>query len=367
MTWSQQALEILGLDEAKEPSLKQALQYVHPDDVEAVHHSMNQALDSGYSASDFRIVLPDRGVCWVHSERHLLRDHKGEPASLRGTLQDISERKRSEQALAKAKDEAEKANLAKSEFLSSMSHELRTPLNAIMGFGQLLQMNSSQNLSPQELENTEEVLKAGAHLLDLINEMLDLAKVESGHITLSVEPVNIDVLVNECLDLMSPLAQQRKLVVELDKKSTDATQGKDINWNRCVLADRTRLKQALLNLLSNAIKYNHNNGSVTISFAIIKGKTLGINITDTGLGMSPEQQRHLFEPYNRLGAENFESQGAGIGLIICKNFVELMGGYLSVQSQAGKGSTFQIQIPLDQAPSSTAASLPNQQNTKTLQ
>ena len=367
MTWSKQALETLGFDEAEELSLSQAFQCVHEDDIEALHLATNEAFDNGYSASDFRIVLPDGNIRWVHGERHVLRDHNGEPTGLRGTIQDISERKRSERALAKAKEEAEKANHAKSEFLSSMSHELRTPLNAIMGFGQLLQMNSSQNLSQEELENTEEILKAGAHLLDLINEILDLAKVESGHLTLSIEPVNIDILLSECLDLMMPLAQQKELNIEWDKGSINTTQNKDLNWNRCVRADRTRLKQAIVNLLSNAIKYNHRNGSVAILSAIMNDDILAINITDTGPGMSAEQQRHLFESYNRLGAEEFESQGSGIGLVITKNFIEMMGGHLIVRSQAGKGSTFQIQIPLDKTPSAKAVPLPLIQNPKTSQ
>lgn len=349
MTWSQQALEIMGFDEAEELSLSQAFQCVHEEDAEALHLATNKAFDNGYSASDFRIVLPDGSIRWLHGERHLLRDKNGEPTGLRGTLQDISERKRSEQALTKAKEEAEKANHAKSEFLSSMSHELRTPLNAIMGFGQLLQMNLEQNLNPQELENTEEILKASAHLLDLINEVLDLAKIESGHLELTIEPVLVDELIKECLDLLMPLAEHRQLNISWEKAAFADNLNQKTSWKAMVLADRTRLKQALLNLLSNAIKYNKSGGSVDISYSPIDGETLAINITDSGVGMSPEQQSSLFEPYNRLGAEKFESQGVGIGLIITKTITEQMNGKLSVQSQPGKGSTFQIQIPTCQS------------------
>ncbi|MBL4607243.1 MAG: response regulator, partial [Pseudomonadales bacterium] len=361
MTWSKQALEIVGIHEGI--SYDNAFMNIHPDDVELLHKEVQKAYDEGYSSSDFRMIMPDQSIRWIHGERHLLNDDNNKPIGLRGTIQDISERKNAEQELAKAKEEAESANHAKSAFLSSMSHELRTPLNAIMGFGQLLQMNSAQNLSLQELDNTNEILKAGSHLLDLINEILDLAKIESGQLTLSKEPVIINDLLSECLNLVAPLAQQRHIKISWEKAIFNSDQDQKTNWSGKVSADLLRLKQVLLNLLSNAIKYNHENGSITIFYSIIQEKMLGINITDTGPGLSPEQQSHLFEPYNRLGAENFDAQGTGIGLVISKNIIELMNGHLTVQSQAGNGCTFQIQIPLDQPPSNEAIFLSNQLKT----
>lgn len=251
-----------------------------------------------------------------------------------GVLRDISSRKKSEQALIAARDEADRANQAKSEFLSSMSHELRTPMNAILGFGQLLELDEA--LSDENKDNVQEILKAGAHLLELINEVLDLAKIEAGHIDLSLEPVEVCPIVAECLSLVNALAHKRG--IKLGHKGLEGMS---------VRADRTRLKQALLNLISNAIKYNREGGSVHIEVQTAETDRLSIRVTDTGPGIPDARLAELFLPFNRLDAENSGVEGTGIGLTITRRIVEMMGGTVDVKSEVGVGSTFWIELPLE--------------------
>ena len=354
ITWSEECLKIMGIPSAEGAPYEQILTLVHQDDLEHVTHANKAALSCGYSSSDLRVTLPDGGTRWVNCERYAMKRDNGETIGLHGTIQDITERKYAEQSLVMAKNEAEKASRAKSEFLSSMSHELRTPLNAIMGFGQLLEMNIEQTLTQQQLENTNEILKAGEHLLSLINDILDLAKIESGHLILSIETLETDVLIRECIKLVTPLAQQRNIKIIWEKQNAPGHQATETRPNGNILADQVRLKQVLLNLLSNAIKYNYENGEVIISTSLVNqehGEFLGINITDTGPGMSLDQQSHLFEAFNRLENENTDIQGTGIGLLISKNIIEKMNGSILITSQPENGSTFQIQLPLTAATS----------------
>ena len=226
----------------------------------------------------------------------------------------------------------ERASRAKTEFLSRMSHELRTPLNAILGFSQLLELDRTLPDRPQRF--VKEILGAGEHLLALINEVLDLAQVEAGRITLSPELLSVVEIGKEVLTLMQPLAEQRQVVLPAN---LDAT-----HWVR---ADRTRLKQVLVNLVSNAIKYKVVGGTVSLESTVQDDQTLRIGVHDTGTGIPPERLPHAFEAFNRLGVEGGAIEGTGIGLSICRRLVELMGGKISVHSRLGEGSEFRVELP----------------------
>jgi signal transduction histidine kinase/CheY-like chemotaxis protein len=232
-----------------------------------------------------------------------------------------------------AKAAAEEANQAKSSFLSSMSHELRTPLNAILGFAQLLANDAQPNNVERKKEFTGYILKAGKHLLTLINEVLDLAKVESGAVTLSLEAVALEEVVQECRAMIEPLGDQRGLRMMFP----DAP-------GMTVLADRTRLKQILLNLLSNAIKYNRAGGVVAVDCVLDATRRVRISVRDSGPGLSAAQMEELFQPFNRLGQEAGAEEGTGIGLVVTKRLVELMNGSIGVTSTVGIGSVFWIEL-----------------------
>lgn len=250
------------------------------------------------------------------------------------TILDITRQKEAESALKLAKAEADRANHAKSEFLSSMSHELRTPLNAVLGFSQMLEMDDG--LTVEQLDSVEEIIKAGNHLLSLINEVLDLAGIESGKISLSLETVDVSALLLDCSQLVQPLAASRQVSLHLSVPEGTA-----------VRADLQRLKQVLLNLLSNAIKYNHPSGEVRIT-AESDDVRVRIAISDTGAGIPPERLRELFQPFNRLGADRAVVEGTGIGLVITRKLTEAMGGRIGVDSEPGKGSRFWVDLPLAQ-------------------
>jgi signal transduction histidine kinase/ActR/RegA family two-component response regulator len=235
--------------------------------------------------------------------------------------------------LANAIDEARNANQAKSAFLSSMSHELRTPLNAILGFAQILTSEALPTTDAQKKEFANHILKSGRHLLTLINEILDLAKVESGTLTLSMEPVALGEILGECQSMIEPLAAARGIRV-LFPHQVDAV----------LLADRTRLKQVLLNLLSNAIKYNREAGAVVVGCQQLTPERLRIAVQDTGMGLRADQMDGLFQPFNRLGQEAGAQEGTGIGLVVTRRLVELMNGTIEVSSSPGVGSVFTIEL-----------------------
>jgi len=253
-----------------------------------------------------------------------------------GILRDITNQKQKELELVQAKDEAERANHAKSDFLSSMSHELRTPMNAILGFSQLLTSNTTHPMSATQKIQAREILNAGEHLMDLINGVLDLSEIESGSLSLSIENLNIADLVEDTLSLIAPLAEKKSIQIYNEIK------GRSDVW---VLGDPVRLKQVLLNLFSNAIKYTDDQGKVTLSLSEPQKGMMSLTVTDTGIGIPAEKMGSMFKPFNRLGAEYTEVEGTGIGLCITKRLIIMMNGTIAVESTLGKGSAFSIQIP----------------------
>ncbi|WP_363260914.1 ATP-binding protein [Rhodoferax sp.] len=239
--------------------------------------------------------------------------------------QQLAERLEAAQVqLESAKSLAEKSNLAKSEFLSSMSHELRTPLNAILGFAQLIE-SGSPPLTPTQNANIAQILQAGWYLLSLVNKILDLAVIESGKLPVSREPVLLIDVIRECLAMVESKAKKHNIHVTLIPF--------DNSW--FVMADPTRVKQVLINLLTNAIKYNREHGTVEVRCAASSAERMRISVRDSGVGLSAEKLTHLFEPFNRLGQEAGTEEGTGIGLVVSKQLIELMGGAIGVQSTVG--------------------------------
>lgn len=251
---------------------------------------------------------------------------------------DVTERQRNEKALREAKEEADRANRAKSEFLSRMSHELRTPLNAILGFGQLLERQQPTDVQRARIGH---ILGAGRHLLDLINEVLDISRIEAGRLQLSLEPVSVGDAVAEVLDLMRPLATERSIGL-----STPA----NVDKTSHVLADRQRLKQVLLNLLTNAVKYTQPGGSVIISCSSSGEDKVRLMVSDTGPGIPAEKLSRLFIPFDRLGAEQSDVPGTGLGLALSQRLVQEMGSSIGVNSAVGQGSTFWVEFPRTASP-----------------
>ena len=320
-----------------------------PEEVMARAQALSQELGTqitpGFEALAFKA---SRGVEDIYELTYICKDGRRFPAIVSITAlrddygaiigylligTDNSVRKEVEVALKEAMSVAEKANLAKSDFLSSMSHELRTPLSAILGFAQLMESGTPQP-TPAQKRSIDQILQAGWYLLDLINEILDLALIESGKLSLSLEPIALADVMLECQTMIESQAQKRGIIVTFEH----------LDFPYFVKADRTRLKQVLINLLSNAIKYNKVGGTVRVTCEQRTTGRVRISVRDTGDGLSGEKIAQLFQPFNRLGQETTTEQGTGIGLVMTKRLVELMGGVISVESVVGKGSIFSIEM-----------------------
>ena len=252
----------------------------------------------------------------------------------------LTERRNAEKSLESAREIADKANKAKSEFLSSMSHELRTPMNAILGFAQMLDYNPKEPLTTAQKKSVDHILKGGQHLLELINEVLDLAKIESGKMEMSIEDVSIRNVLDECLSLVQTMAENQGIEIIV---------AEGFDKPVVIRSDYTRARQALLNLISNAVKYNRENGKIVLNCYVATNGMLRISVTDTGEGISKDKLDELFQPFSRLGAENTEIEGTGIGLVITKQIIESMGGRIDVESEIGKGTTFWLELPLSES------------------
>lgn len=344
--WSKVTRQIHGVEEDFQPTLdnalvfydeggcreqmkklfQRAIKYSEPFDVELIIHTKD-----GEKKWVRTIGVPDLS--------------NGKCVRVFGVFQDVSDIKRAEYDLIDARNLAEKSNKAKTDFLSNMSHELRTPLNAIIGFSELLDLDSS--LTRDQKDNVEEINKAGQHLLELVNEILDLARIEAGELTFTMETINASQMVSECALLLTALIETKNIHLKISDDS-----------NIYVQADRKRLKQSILNLLSNAIKYNTDSGNIEIQISELNEYSVRISISDTGLGIDPAKYGLIFQPFMRLSGENDGIEGTGLGLALTKKIVESMEGSIGVVSEVGKGSTFWIDLPIQKSPAVAVADDP---------
>ncbi len=309
--------------------------FVHPDDRDDFASLFVRMVTGAVSHLDLRYRARHADGHWVtvDSRAQAVLDGEGHFAGAVVVSRDITDKLESEQRLQVTRDAAEKASKAKSDFLSRMSHELRTPLNSILGFAQLLQMD---DIPAQQADAVDHILRAGRHLLDLIDEVLDIARIESGYLELTLTPVRVDEIVAEALELTNPMAARAEVVM---RSSVDPRHG------QVVVADRQRLMQVLLNLLSNAVKYNRPGGRVDVACDAGPRGRLHLAVADTGRGIRFEDLDRVFVPFDRLGMEQTGIEGTGVGLALSQHLCERMGGELTVESVAEVGSTFVVELP----------------------
>jgi PAS domain S-box-containing protein len=319
---------------------RQAMDFIHPDDRAGVLEAIEQGFAKGEIVRvRFRGLRTDGQWVNIESRGRALRDAHGNPTGAVMISRDVTESVEAAAALEVAKEEAERANLAKSEFMSRMSHELRTPLNSVLGFAQILQMEMT---SAEELELIGYIVKSGGYLLELINEVLDISRVESGSIAVELEVVSSMELIRQCVEMVNAQALEFGVAI-IDNCDGDFY----------VRADFQRLKQVLVNLLSNAIKYNFAGGTVTLECDDFNGR-MRLSVTDTGPGVAPQLHDRLFAPFDRLDAESRGIEGTGLGLALSKGLMEAIGGAIGVESTPGTGSTFWLELPTVSAAPETA-------------
>jgi PAS domain S-box-containing protein len=315
---------------------------IHPDDRGRLSAAIRRATVEpvGQIEAEYRYRRKDGDYRWCYSLIRIDKDSTARLHSIVGYALDVADRKAAEAALERARqdavaarDEAQRANRAKSDFLSRMSHDLRTPLHSILGFAQMLGLDSP---SPQQADHVEQIVSAGTHLLDLINEILDISRIEAGHLSLSTESVSLPAVVRQCIEIVQPLAAQRGITLTAD----NARSGPPF-----AQADNQRLRQILLNLLSNAVKYNRAHGTVRVSYAGPRDGTVVVEVADTGAGLPAGKLGRLFNPFERLGADQTGVEGTGLGLALSKALAEAMGGQLQATSVVDEGSTFTVVLP----------------------
>ncbi|MFA6902484.1 MAG: PAS domain-containing protein, partial [Gallionellaceae bacterium] len=333
--WSDEIYRIFGQDKARfTPSLATFRQAIHPDDIALVEESEQRAAINGAHDVVHRVIRADGEVRYVHELARGEFDADGRMCRMRGTVQDVTDLKLAELAMLQAKEAAEAGSRAKSEFLASMSHELRTPLNAILGFSQLFIMDDE--LPQKTRENSRQIEHAGKHLLSLVNDLIDLSRIEANKMGLSLEAVKLKEVVCDSLAMVQSMAHDKGVKIVLVQCDV---------LEIILLADFNRLRQSLINLLTNAIKYNNANGTVRMLCEVI-GERAHIAVSDTGPGIPLDKQGRIFTAFDRLGEERGDIEGTGIGLVITKRIVEAMNGSIGFESTPGQGSTFWLELPL---------------------
>jgi PAS domain S-box-containing protein len=342
---SQASSSILGF----EPDTDDLGPLLHTDDLPAIYRGYSDLLARKLDHLDLRYRVRDASGAWVtlDTRAEAVVGDDGRATGAVAVSRDVTADLEFEEQLRAAVTAAEQASSTKSDFLSRMSHELRTPLNSVLGFAQLLEMD---DLPVDQSEAVGHILRAGGHLLDLIDEVLDIARIESGRLTLSVEQVHLDDVLRDAVDLTRPLAEHGEVSVSVDVGDLPAAGH--------VAADRQRLLQVMLNLLSNAVKYNRRGGTVEITAGAAPGDRVRITVTDTGSGIHPGDLHRVFDPFDRLGAEKTNVQGTGVGLTLSKHLVERMGGDLTVQSEPGIGSQFTVELAAVAPPRPADAPMP---------
>jgi len=295
-----------------------------------------QMLASGHFDAQYRIMRADGELRWIHTRAFPIRDDRGRLVRIAGFAEDVTDARRVAE-LERLKEEADDASRTKTEFLSRMSHELRTPLNAVLGFAQLLLHEGQTPLTVEQRDSVGEILGAGRHLLEIVDEMLDLTRIELGKLRMEPEAVGLTRVVAECVSMVQSQGQARDITI---RRCHEVAEGEDV-----VFADRTRVRQILLNLLSNAIKYNVVGGAVTVTLARAGDAQLRISVADTGAGLTSEQIEGLFVPFQRLGGGRPQTEGTGLGLALSKQLAEAMGGIIGAVSEPGQGATFWLDLP----------------------
>jgi PAS domain S-box-containing protein len=332
---SERSTELLGLPPLRlmhDAAAWHAL--MAPEDRERVaQDSANAARNAEPWLTEYRILHPAGGVRWLRVTSTSRAEAEGSRL-WHGYIEDVTESRQLEQMREEAAA-ARAANSAKTEFLARMSHELRTPLNAVLGFSQLMEMDTREPLTAEQRRRVGFIRDAGTHLLQMIGDLLDLTRIESGKLALSLAPIALEPLLHECLEMLRPQADAGRV------RLLPLQAGSDLH----VVADPTRLRQVLINLLSNAVKYNRSGGSVQVSLHATAGGRVLLEVADTGVGIAATDLGRLFEPFNRLAHGQSKIEGTGIGLAVTKRLVELMGGHIDVQSRVGIGSTFSVGLP----------------------
>ena len=344
LRWTDETYRIFGTDSSDpSPPWRILERGLRPDESPAVFAAFEEAVRTRKPFTlEHHLVLPDGRERSVHAEARVVADQNpGGSLRIVGTVHDITERQAAED-IRRAKEGAEKANAAKSEFLSRMSHELRTPLNAILGFGQVLEMSS---VAEEDRDCVSFILKAGRHLLGLVDEILDLTRIEAGHLHMATDPVSVNDVIEDSLGLVERLAAARRIRCRFAPADSHSL----------VFADEQRLRQVMLNLLSNAIKYNVEGGRIVVSTEQRPEGNLRIKVSDTGRGIETADLDQLFVPFSRLGYDFGEVEGTGLGLVVSRRLVEAMGGTMGVESEPGEGSTFWIDLHLVRDPGSARA------------